>query len=111
MSAVASRPRGGVADLDRLADSGALDELWWALTGVLLSAAQRLAPESTTPAEAAWIVARRANPTLDPSAGHRRPLGVGDQLQTQDDGTPCLPKPGAVAVEDSHRDRLTSAAD
>ena len=54
--------------LDRLAETGALDELWWALTGVLLSAAQRLAPEATTPAEAAWIVAGRADPSLRQSA-------------------------------------------
>jgi len=50
-----------VAELDRLAESGALDELWWALTGVLLSAAERLAPEATTAAETASIVAGLAD--------------------------------------------------
>src|SRR4051812_42857087 len=68
VSALASRPHGASAGLDRLAESGALDELAWALTGVLLSAAQRLAPEATTPAEAAWIVASRADPRLGPPA-------------------------------------------
>jgi hypothetical protein len=68
MSAEASRPSGAVAELDRLAEDGAFDELWWALTGVLLSAAQRLVPEAETSAEAAWIVARRADPGPGPPA-------------------------------------------
>jgi hypothetical protein len=78
----ASRHLEVSAQLDRLAESGALDPLAWALTGVLLSAAQRLAPEAMTPAEAAWILAGRADPSLRPpaatdSADHRRPLGAG----------------------------------
>jgi hypothetical protein len=64
MTAPASRHASSVAELERLAESGALDELAWALTGVLLSAAQRLAPEAPTPAAAAWTVARRADPSL-----------------------------------------------
>jgi hypothetical protein len=68
MTALATRPSEAVAALDRLAESGALDQLAWALTGVLLSAAERLAPEATTPAEAAWIVAHRADPGLGPPA-------------------------------------------
>ncbi|HZO27229.1 MAG TPA: hypothetical protein VFH48_14705 [Chloroflexota bacterium] len=60
MSAPVSRHASAAGQLDRLTESGALDALWWSLTDCLLSAAQQMAPEAKTPAEAAWIVAGRA---------------------------------------------------
>lgn len=110
MSALASRPASAAAQLERLTESGALDPLWWALTDCLLSAAQQIAPEAETPAEAAWIVAGRADSSLQAPAGHRRPLGAGDQPTMHE----AVPTPASTRdgfAEDSHRDCLTPAAD
>jgi hypothetical protein len=111
MSALATRPSDAGAELDRLAENGALDDLWWALTGVLLSAAQRLAPEATTPAEAAWIVAGRsqAEPIDTPSAGPSRPLRAGVRSTQQDDRVSCPGKLDAVAEEDSRHEPTSTA--
>lgn len=72
MSVPARRPSRALSALERLAESGGLDELAWALTRVALAAAQDLAPEAKTPAEAAWVVARRADPSLEPPTAERR---------------------------------------
>jgi len=79
MSQTAASRRADLgAELDRLAEAGALDSLAWALTGVLLSAAERLAPEAKTPAEAAWtVVRRRDQQQAAETADNRRPPGGG----------------------------------
>lgn len=97
------------AQLEQLAESGSLDQLAWALTGVLLSAAERLAPEAATPYEAAWIVAGRFDPGLRPEiADHRRPLGPGDQVQTHEGRTPAGKQDGATFEEDDRSGLATS---
>lgn len=75
----------------------ALDQLGRALAAVLASAAERQA-------------AALARSLASDSAADRRPLGAGDQLQTNNDHVSCPGKLDVVVAEDADRDLVTTDA-